>query len=125
MEGLSVGSVTDILQLVAIVGGIAIFWWKVPSRREMEKADDILRASIVALTARVDAGFDRTSEKFDRISEKFDRMSDKMDANAQTFHADIIKLVEIIEAGNSELRAEIRNLNRDHKAHLAQHAEQK
>ena len=118
MEGLTVGSVTDILQLVAIVGGIAIFWWKVPSRREMEKADDILRASIVALTARVDAGFDRTSEKFDR-------MSDKMDANAQTFHADIIKLVEIIEAGNSELRAEIRDLNRDHKAYLAQHVEQK
>ena len=109
MEGLTVGSVTDVLKLVAIVGGIAIFWWKVPSRREMEKADDILRASIVALTARVDAGFDRTSEKFDRISEKFDRLSDKMDANAQTFHADIIKLVEIIEAGNSELRAEIRN----------------
>ncbi len=92
MEGLTVGSVTDILQLVAIVGGIAIFWWKVPSRREMEKADDILRASIVALTARVDAGFDRTSEKFDRISEKFDRLSDKMDANAQTFHADIIDI---------------------------------
>ena len=114
MEGLSVGSVTDILQLVAIVVGIAIFWWKVPSRREMEKADDILHASVVALTARVDAGFDRTSEKFDN-----------MDANAQTFHADIIELVEIIETGNSEHRAVIRELNRDHKAYLAHYAEQK
>ena len=36
MEGLNVGSGTDILQLAATVGGVLLSWWKVSSTREME-----------------------------------------------------------------------------------------
>ena len=46
MEGLNFENATQLLQLIAIVSGIGIFWRKVPSKREMERADDLLRVDI-------------------------------------------------------------------------------
>ena len=44
MEALTLTNLMQILQLIAIVAGIIALLRNVPSRREMENADDILRA---------------------------------------------------------------------------------
>ena len=46
MEALTLTNLMQILQLIAIVAGIIALLRNVPSRREMENADDILRACL-------------------------------------------------------------------------------
>ena len=64
------------------------------------------------------------------------KLADKVDANSQVFHTEIAKLTgkievnthtihERIDERTREIRSEIRELNKDYKAHLLQHAEKK
>ena len=145
MEGLNFENVTQLLQLIAIVSGIGIFWWKVPSKREMERANDLLRVDIRENQKQIRIAFDKMDANFHRLIDKMDanskefhanmsKLNDKIDANAQEFHASMSKLndkidastqaiYEKIDAGTRELRADIRELNQDYKAHLAHHNE--
>lgn len=163
MEGLNFENVTQLLQLVAIVCGIGIFWWKVPSKREMERADDLLRVDIRENQKQIRIAFDKIDANFHRLIDKMDadskefhanmsKLNDKIDANAQEFHVSMNKLNDKIDANAQEfhvsmsklndkidastraiyekidaeardLRTEIRELNQDHKAHLAYHNE--
>ena len=145
MEGLNFENATQLLQLIAIVSGIGIFWWKVPSKREMERANDLLRVDIRENQKQIRIAFDKMDANFHRLIDKMDanskefhanmsKLNDKIDANAQEFHASMSKLndkidastqaiYEKIDAGTRELRADIRELNQDYKAHLAHHNE--
>ena len=145
MEGLNFENATQLLQLIAIVSGIGIFWWKVPSKREMERADDLLRVDIRENQKQVRIAFDKMDANFHKLIDKMDanskefhanmsKLNDKIDANAQEFHVSMSKLndkidastqaiYEKIDAGTRELRADIRELNQDYKAHLARHNE--
>ena len=145
MEGSNFENATQLLQLIAIVSGIGIFWWKVPSKREMERANDLLRVDIRENQKQIRIAFDKMDANFHRLIDKMDanskefhanmsKLNDKIDANAQEFHASMSKLndkidastqaiYEKIDAGTRELRADIRELNQDYKAHLAHHNE--
>lgn len=108
MDAFNLTNLMQILQLIAIVAGIIVFLRKIPSRREMEQADNILRAEIRENRKR----FDTVMAKLDT---NFQILNDKIDATTKELH-------EKIDALASELRTEIRELNRDYKDHLAQHA---
>ena len=163
MEGLNFENATQLLQLIAIVSGIGIFWWKVPSKREMERADDLLRVDIRENQKQIRIAFDKMDANFHKLIDKMDanskefhanmsklndkidadaqefhasmsKLNDKIDANAQEFHVSMSKLndkidastqavYKKIDAGTRELRADIRELNQDYKAHLAHHNE--
>ena len=163
MEGLNFENATQLLQLIAIVSGIGIFWWKVPSKREMERADDLLRVDIRENQKQIRIAFDKMDANFHKLIDKMDanskefhanmsklndkidadaqefhasmsKLNDKIDANAQEFHVSMSKLndkidastqavYKKIDAGTRELRADIRELNQDYKAHLTHHNE--
>ena len=108
MDAFNLTNLMQILQLIAIVAGIIVFLRKIPSRREMEQVDNILRAEIRENCKR----FDTVMAKLDP---NFQILNDKIDATTKELH-------EKIDALASELRTKIRELNRDYKDHLAQHA---
>ena len=119
MDALNLTNLMQILQLIAIVAGIIVFLRKIPSRREMEQADNILRAEIRENRKRFDTVMAKLDTNFQILNDKIDAtaktLNDKIDATAKELH-------EKIDALASELRTEIRELNRDYKDHLAQHA---
>lgn len=97
MDAFNLTDLMEVLQLIAIVTGIGVFLRKVPSRREMEQADNILRAEI------------RENRR------QFDILTAKLDTNFQALNEKLDALID-------ELQADIRGMNRDYKDHLAQHA---
>lgn len=92
MEGLNFENVTQLLKLVAIICGIVIFSWRLPSRKDMQKARDLLRAEIrenhkliMAFLDKIDAGLDRLADKTDAdfraIQTGISKLTDKIEAN--------------------------------------------
>ena len=74
MDALNLTDLMEVLQLIAIVTGIIVLLKYVPSRREMEQADNILRAEIRenrrrfdTLTAKLDTNFQALNEKLDAL----------------------------------------------------------
>ena len=103
MEGLNFENVIQLLRLVAIIFGIAIFSWRFPSRKDMQKTRDLLRAEIrenhkliIAFLNKTDAGLDR--------------LANKLDADFQAIQAGIGKLTHKIEANTQVIREEMGKL---------------
>ena len=107
--------------VVVIIASIVVFSWKVPSKKDVERVLNILRADMIRLNDKMDTNF-RT-------------INDKIDANFQTTQADIRKLNDKMESysqatheridnASMELRAEIRTMNQNYIDHLARHEEQ-
>ena len=97
MDALNLTNLMQILQLIAIVAGIIVFLRKIPSRREMEQADNILRAEIRENRRQVDTLMANLETNFQALNEKLDALINK-------------------------LQSDIREMNHDYKNHLAQHA---
>ena len=83
--------------VVAIVTVIA-FVWKVPSKKDMQRGDDALRASMNNLSDRIDANSRTTHAEISKLN-------DKMDANFHTVYADTRKLVDRIDANSDKIDA--------------------
>ena len=131
--------------VLAIVTVIA-FVWKVPSKKDMQRGDDALRAMLNNLSDRIDANSRTTHVEITKLNEKVDAnsrtthaeiatLNDKMDANFQTVYADIRTLNDKIESysqatheridkATAELRADIKTMNQNYIDHLARHEEQ-
>ncbi len=97
MDAFNLADLMEVLQLIAIVTGIGVFLRKVPSRREMEQADNVLRAEISENRRQVDTLMANLDTNFQALNEKLDALINK-------------------------LQSDIRELNHDYKDHPAQHA---
>ncbi len=107
--------------LVTVLGvGITIFLlgWRFPSKADVNRSDDNLQKQI-------NQGIDSTLAVTKEIREDMRQMrmeiaklADKIEANTHTIH-------ERFDERTREIRSEIRELNKDYKAHLLQHAEKK
>ena len=109
MEGLNFENVTQLLQLIAIVSGIGIFWWRLPGNKDMQKARDLLRAEIrenqeliIAFLDKINAGLDRLADKIDAdsraIQASIGRLTDKIETNTQVIREEMGKLADKIDA---------------------------
>ena len=114
--------------VVAIVTVIA-FVWKVPSKKDMQRGDDALRASMNNLSDRIDANSRTTHAEISKLNDKMDANfhtvyadtrklvdridanSDKIDANFQTTHMEISKLNDKMDANFQTVYADVRKLN--------------
>ena len=114
MEGLNFENITQLLQLVAIVSGIGIIWWKVPSKIEMERARESLRAEIrenrkliIAFLDKINAGLDRFIDKIDAdsraIQASIGKLTDKIEANTQVTRGEMDKLADKIDANTQAM----------------------
>ncbi len=136
MEGL-LGELKEWSPLVTVLGvGITIFLlgWRFPSKADVNRGDDNLQKQInqgIELTLAVNKEIREdmrqmrleTAELMHKLYEDIRQMrleiaklADKIEANTHTIH-------ERIDERTRELRSEIRELNKDYKAHLLQHAE--
>ncbi len=120
--------------LIGICITIFLLGWRIPSKAEMNRADDNLQQQInhgVDLTLAVPK---EIREDMRQMRSKILTLADKIESISQTIHADISKLNdkidsnsqaihEKIDTGTRDLRAEIRELNQNYKAHLAHHNE--
>ena len=124
--------------LIGICITIFLLGWRIPSKAEMNRADDNLQQQI-------NHGVDLTLAVTKEIREDMRQMrsdiltlAEKIDSNSQAIRADMGTLsdklndkidastraiYEKIDAEARDLRTEIRELNQDHKAHLAYHNE--
>ena len=118
--------------IVVIIASIVVFSWKVPSKKDVERVLNILRADMIRLNDKMDTNFHAV---YDKMDTNFRTINDKIDANFQTTQADIRKLNDKIESysqatheridnASTELRAEIRTMNQNYIDHLARHEEQ-
>ena len=118
--------------VVVIIASIVVFSWKVPSKKDVERGLNILRADMIRLNDKMDTNFHAV---YDKMDTNFRTINDKIDANFQTTQADIRKLNDKIESysqatheridnASMELRAEIRTMNQNYIDHLARHEEQ-
>ena len=118
--------------IVVIIASIVVFSWKVPSKKDVERVLNILRADMIRLNDKMDTNFHAV---YDKMDTNFRTINDKIDANFQTTQADIRKLNDKIESysqatheridnASMELRAEIRTMNQNYIDHLARHEEQ-
>ena len=109
--------------IVLAIFTVIAFVWKVPSRKDMQRGDDALRALINNLSDRIDANSRTTHTEITKLN-------DKMDANFQTVYADMRKLNDKIESNSqatheridratAELRADIKTMNQNYIDHLA------
>ena len=144
MDAFIANNLTGLIQTVAIVCGIILFLKRVPSKQEVDRGDDILRADIREirkqfneLVAKLDKNFQALSDKIDATNDKIDATAkafndkieatnDKIDATAKTFNDKIDEtaktLNDKIDLLGGELRSDIRELNRDYKEHITYHA---
>ena len=105
--------------LVTVLGvGITIFLlgWRFPSKADVNRGDDNLHKQInqgIELTLAVNK---EIREDIRQMRLEIAKLADKIEANTHTIH-------ERIDERTRELRSEIRELNKDYKAHLLQHAE--
>ena len=118
--------------IVVIIASIVVFSWKVPSKKDVERVLNILRADMIRLNDKMGTNFHAV---YDKMDTNFRTINDKIDANFQTTQADIRKLNDKIESysqatheridnASTELRAEIRTMNQNYIDHLARHEEQ-
>ena len=118
--------------VVVIIASIVVFSWKVPSKKDVERVLNILRADMIRLNDKMDTNFHAV---YDKMDTNFRTINDKIDANFQTTQADIRKLNDKMESysqatheridnASTELRAEIRTMNQNYIDHLARHEEQ-
>ena len=116
MGGFNFENVTQLLQLIAIVCGIGIFWWRLPGKKDMQKARDLLRAEIrenrkliIAFLHKINAGLDRLIDKLDadsrEIQASIGKLTGKIEANTQVIRDEMGKLADEIDA-NTQAMAE-------------------
>lgn len=86
--------------IVLAIFTVIAFVWKVPSKNDMQKGDDALRALLNNLSDRIDANSRTTHAEITKLN-------DKMDANARTTHVDITKLNDKVDANARTTHAEI------------------
>ena len=136
MEGL-LAELKEWSPLVTVLGvGITIFLlgWRFPSKADVNRGDDNPQKQInqgIELTLAVNKEIREdmrqmrleTAELMHKLYEgirqmrlEIAKLADKIEANTHTIH-------ERIDERTRELRSEIRELNKDYKAHLLQHAE--
>ena len=124
--------------LIGICITIFLLGWRIPSKAEMNRADDNLQQQInhgadltLAVTKEIREDMRQMRSEILTLAEKIDsnsqairadmgtlsdKLNDKIDASTRAIY-------EKIDAEARDLRTEIRELNQDHKAHLAYHNE--
>lgn len=142
MEGL-LGELKEWSPLVTMLGvGITIFLlgWRFPNKAVVNKGDDNLQRQInqrIDLTLAVNKEIrEDTRQMRSEIAELTRNLHTETAKLTDNFHTEIAKLSDKIEANTltileridesaREIRLEIRELNKEYKAHLLQHAEKK
>ena len=142
--------------LVGISITIFLLGWRIPSKAEMNRADDNLQQQInhgvdltLAVTKEIREDMRQMRSEILTLADKIEsisqtihadisKLNDKIDSNSQAIRTDMSKLSdklndkidsnsqaihEKIDTGTRDLRAEIRELNQNYKAHLAHHNE--
>lgn len=81
MDAFNLTNLMQILQLIAIVAGIIVFLRKIPSRREMEQADNILRAEIRENRGQLDTLTEKLDTNFQALNEKLDALINELQSD--------------------------------------------
>ena len=123
------------LTIVTLVLAIVV-WRKLPSKKDLERGLNILRADMIRLSdntdAKIQAVHDKMDENFrtvhDKMEENFRTVYDKMDENFRAVYdkmdENFQKTHERIDNATMELRSDIKVMNQNHIDHLARHEEQ-
>ena len=136
MDAFIANNLMGIIQTAAIICGILLFLKRIPSKQEVDRGDDILRADIRELrkqynelVAKLDKSIQGLTDKIDlnnkELTEKIDannkELNEKIDATREALTDKIDASNDKVDLHARELRSEIRELNRDYKDHIAYH----
>ena len=125
MDAFIANNLMGIIQTAAIICGILLFLKRIPSKQEVDRGDDILRADIRELRKQYNELVAKLDKSIQGLTDKIDannkELNEKIDATREALTDKIDSSNDKIDLHARELRSEIRELNRDYKDHIAYH----